>query len=183
MQQPPGNQPPPYGSQPPSNQSPQYGDQPPQYGSQSPYGSPPPAYGGQPPQYGNQPPQYGGQSPYGGGPPLGEVQPQEENDKLIAAGAYVFWLLIGIVILVTDLKNKPFLRFHAYQSITFGIVMFVAWSIAGVLSFVLIGLCIMPVLFLIPFYFAYLAYSKGVFRIPLVTNLTYSIFKETPPIP
>jgi uncharacterized protein len=155
MQQPPGNQPPPYGNQQP-------GDQPPAYGSQ--------------PQYG----QYG-QSPFGG-PPL-DVQPQEANDKIIAAASYVFWILGAVIILVTDLKNKPFLKFHAYQSITFGIVMLAGWIIASVLSIVIIGICLMPILFLIPFYPAYLAYSKGTFRLPLITDLTYNIFKDTPRIP
>ncbi len=100
MQQPPNNQPPPYGNQPSGNQ--------PQYGGQPPANQPPPY--GAPPQYGNQPPQYGSQQQYGqspfGGPPL-DVQPQEENDKLIAALAYIICPLLGIIVLLTDMKNKP----------------------------------------------------------------------------
>jgi len=115
-------------------------------------------------------------------PPLGVV-PQEDNDKIIAAASYVFWILLGAIILLTDMKNKPFLRFHAYQSITFGLILMVGWIIAGVLSIVVVGICLMPILFLIPFYPAYLAYSKGTFRLPLITDLTYNLFKETPPIP
>jgi uncharacterized membrane protein len=205
MQQPPNNQPPPFGNQ-PSGDQPQFGDQPtqyvdqppasqppsygnqPSYGSQPPqYGSQPPQYGGQPPQYGGQPPQYGSQPPYGNQhPPYGQsldVQPQEENDKIIAAASYVLWILLGVIILVTDMKNKPFLRFHAYQSITFGLVLFGAWIVTSMLSFVIIGFCLMPFLLLAPFYPAYLAYTKGTFRLPLVTDLTYNLFKETPRIP
>lgn len=166
MQQPPNNQPPPYGNQPSGNQ--------PQYGGQPPANQPPPY--GAPPQYGNQ--QQYAQSQYGG-PPLG-AQPQEDNDKLIGALSYVFWILVGIIILVTDMKNKPILKFHAYQSITLGLVLMVLWIIASALSIVIIGFCLMPVLFLIPFYPAYLAYSKGPFRLPMITDLTYNIFKDCP---
>lgn len=126
-----------------------------------------------------QPPPYGQQSPYGM-PPQQDIQPQEDSDKIVAALAYIFPILVGVIILVTDMKNKPFMKFHAYQSITFGVIIAVGWIIASVLSAVIIGLCFMPILFLLPFYPAYLAYSKGVFRLPGVTDLTYNLFKDCP---
>jgi uncharacterized membrane protein len=127
-----------------------------------------------------QPPPYGQQQPPFGMP--SDVQPQEDSDKIVAALSYVFLIIVGVIILVTDMKNKPYLKFHAYQSITFGLIMTVGWIIASVLSAVIIGLCFMPILFLIPFYFAYLAYAKSVFKIPVVTDLTYNIFKDCPRI-
>ena len=125
-----------------------------------------------------QPPPYGQEQPPFGMPQ--DVQPQEESDKIIAALSYIFLIIVGVIILVTDMKNKPYLKFHAYQSITFGLILTVGWVIASVLSVAIIGLCFMPILFLIPFYPAYLAYTKGVFKLPLVTDLTYNIFKDCP---
>lgn len=176
MQQPPNNQPPPYGNQPSGNQ--------PQYGGQPPANQPPPY--GAPPQYGNQPPQYGSQQQYGqspfGGPPL-DVQPQEENDKLIAALAYIICPLLGIIVLLTDMKNKPFLKFHAYQSIVFGIAIAIVWFISIPLIFIAVG-CITGLVALVAQIFvAYQVYTKGIYKIPFVSDLTYNIFKETPRVP
>ena len=128
----------------------------------------------QPPPYGQQPPL--GQSPYG------SIQPQEESDKIVAALCYIFAPILGVIILVTDMKNKPFLKFHAYQSITFGIALIVLWTIASFLAVVLIGCFIMPVLLAAQIWYAYQAYAKGTFKIPGVTDITYNLFKDTPRI-
>lgn len=106
------------------------------------------------------------------------LQPQEDSDKIVAALAYIFCPILGIIMLVTDMKNKPFLKFHAYQSITFGVALVILWIIASFLSVFLIGCLIMPVLLVAQFYYAYVAYSKGVFTIPLVTDLTANMFKD-----
>ena len=105
------------------------------------------------------------------------LQPQEENDKIVAALSYIFVVLVSIVVLVTDMKNKPFLKYHAYQSLVFGIAI---WILPIVLSFVFIGLCLIPFALVAQFYYAYLAYTKGMFTIPLITDLTGKIFKDFP---
>ncbi len=105
------------------------------------------------------------------------LQPQEENDKIIAALAYIFSPLLGIIVLVTDMKNKGFLKYHAYQSIVFGIALVVLYTVLG---FTFVGFCAYPFLFIGQFYFAYQAYAKGIFAIPLVTDLTKSLFKDFP---
>ena len=126
-----------------------------------------------------QPPPYGQQSPYGM-PPQQDIQPQEDSDKIVAALSYFFAPIVGVIILVTDMKNKPFMKFHAYQSITFGIALIVLWTIASFLTVVLIGCLIMPVLLVAQLWYSYQAYAKGVFRIPGVTDLTYNLFKDCP---
>ena len=128
----------------------------------------------QPPPYGQQPPF--GQSPYE------SIQPQEESDKIVAALCYIFAPILGVIILVTDMKNKPFLKFHAYQSITFGIALIVLWTIASFLAVVLTGCFIVPVLLVAQLWYAYQAYAKGTFKIPGVTDITYNLFKATPRI-
>lgn len=119
----------------------------------------------------------GPQPPMGQPQPGFDVQPQEDNDKIIAALSYIFVVLVSIVILVTDMKNKPFLKYHAYQSLVFGIAI---WILPAVLSFVFIGLCLIPIALVAQFYYAYLAYTKGIFTIPLITDLTGKIFKDFP---
>lgn len=130
-----------------------------------------------------QPPPYGQQSPSEqppfGMPPGQDLQPQEDNDKIIAALAYIFCPIVSIVVLVTEMKNKPFLKFHAYQSLVVGIALIVLYTI---LSITVVGLCLAPVLFIGQIYFAYMAYTKGAFKIPGVTDLTYNLFKDTPRI-
>jgi uncharacterized membrane protein len=130
---------------------------------------------GQPPQ--GQPP-YGSQPPYGG-PPMG-LQPQEDNDKILAAVSYIISPLMSIIILVTDMKNKPFLKYHAYQSLVFGIALIIGWTLASFLAVFIVGCLLMPVLLVAQFYYAYLAYTKGIFTIPLVTDLTSKFFSDFP---
>lgn len=109
--------------------------------------------------------------------PQFNLQPQDDNDKVVAALSYIFVVLVSIVILVTDMKNKPFLKYHAYQSLVFGIAI---WILPTVLSFAVIGLCLIPFALVAQFYYAYLAYTKGTFTIPLITDLTGKIFKDFP---
>ncbi len=146
-------QPPPYGQQP----SPQ--DQPPPYTQQVPYGQQP---HGQAPY---------GQQPYGQPPP--DFQPQEDSDKIVAALTYLFTPWLSIIILATDMKNKPLLKYHAYQSLTFVLVSFVIYC-------TVVGLCLSPFIVIAHFYFAYQAYANGFFVIPTLTDWTAKLFKEFP---
>ncbi len=105
------------------------------------------------------------------------VQPQEDSDKILAALAYVLTPIISILVLVTDMKNKPFLKYHAYQSLVVGVALVVVYTILGI---TVVGLCAAPLLFVAQLYWAYQAYTKGVFTIPVVTDLTANIFKDFP---
>ena len=64
----------------------------------------------------------------------------------IAAGlSYVISPITGIIFLVLEKEDK-FVRFHAFQSILFGIAFSVAWFIASALAVLLIGFILMPLL-------------------------------------
>ena len=117
------------------------------------------------------------QYPPAGGMPSQNLQPQEDNDKIMAALCYFLIVIMSVIILATDMKNKPFLKYHAYQSLTLGIALFVLYI---VLSITVIGLCVAPLLFLVQLWYTYQAYSKGVFTIPVVTDLTAKLFKDFP---
>lgn len=90
------------------------------------------------------------------------------NDKLLAALTYPI-PIIGIVILVSDsMKNNPFLRLHAIQSIALGVVLFVLSFIIGLIP--VVG-CLTPLIWLgVTIYYAYQAYQGKMFSIPVVTD-------------
>jgi uncharacterized membrane protein len=121
----------------------------------------------------NPPPMY----PAGGGMSSQDLQPQDDNDKIMAALSYILIVIMSVIILATDMKNKPFLKYHAYQSLTLGIALFVLYVI---LSITVVGLCVAPLLFLVQLWYGYQAYTKGIFTIPVVTDLTAKLFKDFP---
>ncbi|MBI4762182.1 MAG: DUF4870 domain-containing protein [Chloroflexota bacterium] len=92
------------------------------------------------------------------------------DDKLWAALSYVFAPLIGIIVLLMEEKKaRPFIKFHAVQSIAASVVF---WIIATVWTTVTIGfggLCV-PLLWLVFLYWAYKAYQGEMVEIPMLTN-------------
>ena len=88
------------------------------------------------------------------------------DDKLWAALSYVFSPLIPIIILLMEeKKNRPFLRFHAIQSLAVGIVLGIIVTIIVVPTF---GCG--SVIWLLMLYWAYKAYQGEMMEIPVVTN-------------
>jgi uncharacterized membrane protein len=160
-------------------------------------GAPPPGQGGPPPGHGAPPPGPGaGGPPPGPGGPGGDlrgVRPQADNDKLIGALCYIFWFLVPIIILVTDMKNSRFAKVHAYQGLVFGgaglaygILFCVCLSVIGFAlggGFIAAAVqCVLWVFALVPailgIYFAYLVYTKEQVVLPYVTDVTRSVFKD-----
>jgi uncharacterized membrane protein len=158
-------------------------------GAQGPGGPPPPGYGAPPPP---------GPGPGPGGPggPSGGfdgVRPQADNDKLIGALCYIFWLLVPIIILVTDMKNSRFAKIHAYQGLVFGgmgvgylLLFCICLSVVGfALGGGLVASAVQCVLWVFAFvptalglYFAYLVYTKEQVVLPFVTDATRGVFKD-----
>jgi uncharacterized membrane protein len=71
---------------------------------------------------------------------MSEIQPQGANTglapNLAGALAYLFAPLTGILFMVIE-KQNHFVRFHAAQSIVFGIACIVAWVALTILGMVL----------------------------------------------
>jgi len=92
------------------------------------------------------------------------------DDKLWAALSYVFAPIVGIIVLLMeDKKARPFIKFHAVQSIAVSVAF---WIVATIITTVTIGfggLCV-PVLWLVFLYWAYKAYQGEMVEIPVVTN-------------
>ncbi len=88
------------------------------------------------------------------------------DDKLWTALAYVFSPLVPIILLLMEeKKNRPFIRYHAVQSLAVGVVLIIAVPIIATLT-----LGCGSILWFIMFYWAYKAYQGEMVQIPVVTD-------------
>lgn len=88
------------------------------------------------------------------------------DDKLWSALAYVFSPFIPVILLLMeDKKNRPFIRFHAVQSLAVGVVLIIAVPIIATLT-----LGCGSLLWFIMFYWAYKAYQGEMVQIPVITD-------------
>jgi len=104
-------------------------------------------------------------------PPVPETPDDEmtSDDRLWSALAYVFSPLIPILLLLMEEKKKrPFVRYHAYQSLALGIAV---WVLVVILSFIPVIGCITPLIWLLMLYFAYKAYQGETFTVPVITDV------------
>ena len=91
------------------------------------------------------------------------------DDKLWAALGYPIFIVAIIVLLMEDKKDRPFIKFHAVQSLVANVAFFVIVSVLAVITLGFGAICI-PVLWLIFLYWAYKAYQGEMFEIPVITN-------------
>ena len=89
------------------------------------------------------------------------------DDKLWAALGYPIGLIAIIMLLMEDKKKRPFIKYHAVQSLAANVVF---WIIAVILGITVVGAFCAPVLWLVFFWWAYQAYQGQLFEIPVVTN-------------
>ncbi|HSQ40026.1 MAG TPA: DUF4870 domain-containing protein [Anaerolineales bacterium] len=92
------------------------------------------------------------------------------DDKLWAALSYVFAPLVGIIaLLMEDKKARPYVKFHAVQSIAASLAFIVVSIILSVVTLGFGGLCV-PLLWLVFLYWAYQAYQGQDVKIPVITD-------------
>ena len=89
-----------------------------------------------------------------------------QDDRLWAALAWIpitpLWPIFAIVaLLLEDKKDRPFIRFHAVRSLVTGVILIP-------LSIVTCGCA--AVIYIVFFYWAYLAYQGQTVEIPFVTG-------------
>lgn len=107
------------------------------------------------------------------------TQPMSNENRLLAALGYPFGI-IAIIVLVTDMKNNRFMKYHAVQALFFilaAIVLFIGASILlailGSISpgFIVLGF-LYPLVslawFVLTIYYAVQAYNGKTFSIPVV---------------
>ncbi len=100
-----------------------------------------------------------------------------DNDRIIAALCYPIAVIVSLIVLLTDMKAKPFLKYHAVQALVADIVL---WIAAMILSAIVaavtlgIGACLGPIIMLIPFVislvWAYQTYQGQWVVIPYLTD-------------
>lgn len=163
-----------YGQQPGSQ--PQYGQQPGSMPLPPPHVPPPPGYGQPPGGYG-QAPGYGHPAePY----VPGRFGPRRgTDDTTMAMLAHLLGLLVSwvgpLIIYLMKKDESPYVRDQAAEALNFQITMFIRYMIAGVLTVVLIGLLLLPVVWLVSLIFhiqAAIATNKGEnYRYPFAIRL------------
>src|SRR5712692_163397 len=89
-----------------------------------------------------------------------------DNDRLMAALAYVFSPLVPIIILLVEsMKSRPYQYYHAIQALGVGVVAFVISIILGV---TVVLACCAPLLWIPLIYYGIIAYQGAYFDIPVV---------------
>jgi uncharacterized membrane protein len=105
------------------------------------------------------------------------------DDKLWAALGYPIGIIALIMLFVQDKKNRPFIRYHAIQSLALWVAYVVVAIVLNIFSAILARLtvgvcgligCIVPILWLLLLWAAYLAYQGKYFEVPVVTNFIRS---------
>jgi uncharacterized membrane protein len=91
------------------------------------------------------------------------------DDKLWAALGYPIALVAIIVLFMEDKKARPYIKFHAVQSIAANVVFFVLATIITTITIGFGGLCV-PLIWLVFLYWAYQAYQGQDVKIPFVTD-------------
>jgi len=102
-----------------------------------------------------------------------EFTPQEEitsDDKLWAAIGYPIPILPILVLVMEEKKNRPFLRYHAIQSLIFNVVLWVVITVVSIVTFGIGAFCA-PILWLAVFWPAWESYQGKYLEIPVITNL------------
>jgi len=90
-----------------------------------------------------------------------------DDDKLWALLSWLFWPIAIIVLFLEDKKERPFIKYHAIQSLVLGVI---AGLVTGVLSFIIVG-CFVGIAWLIyVIYLAVQAYQGKWVTIPVLTD-------------
>jgi len=100
-----------------------------------------------------------------------QTQPEQGN-RLLAALAYPIWI-IGLIIVLTDMKKDPFMRLHGWTSLFWGIAWVILYIIIGVIApftgWFLVSIARLAYLVL-SIYYAVQTYQGKSFTIPVVSD-------------
>jgi uncharacterized membrane protein len=89
------------------------------------------------------------------------------DDKLWAALGYPIALIAIIVLFMEEKKNRPFIRYHAIQSIGLNVVLFIVMIILGI---TVVGAFCAPLLWFVTFWPAYDSYQGHYTELPVITK-------------
>lgn len=101
-------------------------------------------------------------------------KPYNLEPNVEAALSYLLTPFTGIAVFVMEKKNR-FVRFHAFQSILFGIASFVLWSIGSTLTVVFVGYFLLPIISLACagtwVFLMWKAYNNEEFELPILGEI------------
>lgn len=103
-------------------------------------------------------------------PPVasGDVPPEGDNGRILAALGYVIWIVALIALLMDPYKDNKWIRQHALQAL----VLQVAISIVGgALTTILIGFLVLAAGWVYCIVLALKAFKGETFEVPVVTGL------------
>jgi uncharacterized membrane protein len=103
-----------------------------------------------------------------------QEKPYELEPNVEAALSYFLTPFSGIAIYVMEKENK-FVRFHAFQSTLFGITALAAYGISTILTAILIGFFLIPIVSMASLLFwlllMYKAYNKEEYELPFLGKI------------
>jgi uncharacterized protein len=91
------------------------------------------------------------------------------DDKLWAALGYPIPLVPIIVLLMDDKKDRPFIKYHAIQSLAFNVALWVLIFIFSAITLGFGAICA-PLIWLITLWPAYDSYQGNYTELPIVAN-------------
>ena len=89
------------------------------------------------------------------------------DDKLWAALGYPIGIIAIIVLFMEDKKDRPFIRYHAFQSIVLNVVI---WLLVIVSTITVVGAICAPFFWFVTLWPAWDSYNGKFTEIPVVTN-------------
>ena len=90
-----------------------------------------------------------------------------DQDKLMAALSYPIGIVAIVILLIEDMKSRPFQKYHAVQALAVNIVLIV---LSIVLGWTVILACVPLLLWFVTIYWAIKAYQGEYLEIPILTD-------------
>lgn len=99
------------------------------------------------------------------------MQPSDvtSDDKLWAALGYPISIIAIIVLFMEEKKSRPFIKYHAVQSIVLNIAISAVAILLAVVTLGIGGICA-PLLWFVTLWPAYESYNGGYTEIPVISN-------------
>jgi len=95
------------------------------------------------------------------------------DDRLWGALSYLpffGWIIAIAMLLMEDKKSRPFIKFSAVQALVLDVVLVLLYLLLSFVSFGILGLCLW-IIFLLPLWAAYQAYTGKLTQVPVISNL------------
>ncbi len=91
------------------------------------------------------------------------------DDKLWAALGYPIPIVPIIALLMEEKKDRPFIKYHAVQSLVFNVALWVIIFVIAIITLGIGSICA-PIFWLITLWPAYDAYQGKYTEFPVITN-------------